>query len=179
MADQFARIGMDVIEDIINGNTKNLNGMREREAERQKNVSDSLTEEREIRMKKMPEWVKIASRVVDKDLIEDYKDTLTNFIMSGPGTGELMDITMAVLEKLYDSNMENAAEMLSLAQDGMDVLFVQSMAYQYSDKGPNFVALTLDRELTPEEKLRFSFKKMEIERRKISRLEAEYGRAVN
>lgn len=179
MKDQFAEISMKVMEDIINGNTKNFDEIKEREEKSRKANYDKVVEERKIRESKIAKWVRIASEIIDEELIDQYRESLTSFVMYGAGTGELMDLSLEVLKTLHDSSMEEAAKMLSLAEKGMDIFFIQNMAFMYSDKGPDFCELTFNRELTAEEQLTFDLKRTEIQRRKNDKNLTEISKGVN
>jgi len=179
MSDQFAEIGVAVMEDIINGNTKNRDAMQKKDDETRRKFINSLIEEKEIRKSKIPTWVRVAVDVIDEELMDNYKEQLTEFVLQGPGNGDLMDLSMAVLTALKDSNMEAAVKILCSTDEEWSRFFIQNMAYTYSDMGPDFVEYTLKRELTAEEKLKFSQKREEIARRKNNKPSTETSKDIN
>ncbi|MCI8461055.1 MAG: hypothetical protein HFE81_06615 [Bacilli bacterium] len=179
MSDQSAEIGMFVMGDILNGNTKNRDLLEKKDEEVRAAQLATRIAEQKIRKSKIPEWVKIALDVIDRELLDKYKEILSSFVLDGPGTGELMDLSMAVLTTLKESTMGEAAEILSSVSDEWDRFYIQNMAFIFSNKGPDFATLTLNRDLTPEENLKFSIKRMEIQRRENEKIVDKFRKGVN
>lgn len=178
MEDQFTKFGILGMENFWNCTLKKIEEIWKEDEKTQQEYFDFLIKEREIRKSQISKWAKISREVLDEELIDRYKELLTDFVMYGPGEGELMDKSMAVLMALKDSNMDGAVGILSEAEEGIPRYFIQNIAFMFSDFGPDFVIHTLKRDLTTEENLKISLKRMEIERRKNKRLINEVGNAV-
>ena len=161
-------IGMHVMEDMFAGNSEDTDFIRKRDMIQREIALENSEENVEIRKEQIKKWVGIAAEVIDKDLIESYKHTLTDFVAYGPTTGSLMDLAMSVLSELKTAEtMDYAIEVFNSIEKPSEKFYVQNMAFMYSDKGPDFVTKTIGRPLTISEIACFDLKRSEnISRKK-------------
>jgi hypothetical protein len=160
-------IGMHVMRDMFAGNSEDTDFIRKREMIQRDIALENSEENVEIRKGQIKKWVGIAAEVIDEDLIESYKHTLTDFVAYGPTTGSLMDLAMSVLTELKTADtMDYAVEMFNSIEKDSERFYVQNMAFMYSDKGPDFVTKTIGRPLTISEIACFDLKRSENINRK-------------
>ena len=161
-------IGMHVMEDMFAGNSEDTDFIRKRDMIQREIALENSEENVEIIKEQIKKWVGFAADVIDKDLIESYKHTLTDFVAYGPTTGSLMDLAMSVLSELKTAEtMDYAIEVFNSIEKPSEKFYVQNMAFMYSDKGPDFVTKTIGRPLTISEIACFDLKRSEnISRKK-------------
>ena len=160
-------IGMHVMNDMFAGNSEDTDFLRKRDMIQKEIALENSEENVEIRKSQIKKWVGIAAEVIDEELIESYKNTLTDFVAYGPTTGSLMDLAMSILSELKSAEtMDYAIELCNSIEKNTDKFYVQNMAFMYSDKGPDFVTKTIGRPLTISEIACFDLKRSEILNRK-------------
>ena len=165
--DMATGIGMHVMRDMFSGNSEDTDFIRKRDMIQREIALENSEENVEIRKAQIKKWVGIAAEVIDKDLIESYKHTLTDFVAYGPTTGSLMDLAMSVLSELKTADtMDYALELFNSIEKDSDKFYVQNMAFMYSDKGPDFVTSSIGRPLTISEIACFDLKRLENINRK-------------
>lgn len=160
-------IGMHVMRDMFAGNSEDTDFLRKREMIENEIARENSEENVELRKGQISKWVTIAADVIDEDLIESYKNTLTDFVAYGPTTGSLMDLAMSILSELNNSEtMDYAIELCNSIEKQSDKFYVQNIAFMYSNKGPDFVTRTIGRPLTISEIACFDLKRRENINRK-------------
>ncbi len=160
-------IGMHVMRDMFTGNGESTDFNRKKDMIEREIALENSEENVELRKEQIKKWVAIAAEVIDKDLIESYKHTLTDFVAYGPTTGSLMDLAMSVLTELKTAEtMDYAVEIFNSIEKDSERFYVQNMAFMYSDKGPDFVTRTIGRPLTISEIACFDLKRSENINRK-------------
>lgn len=160
-------IGMHVMKDMFAGNSEDTDFLRKREMIENEIARENSEENVELRKEQIGKWVAIAAEVIDKDLIDSYKKTLTDFVAYGPTTGSLMDLAMSILSELKTADtMDKAVEVFNSIEKQSDRFYVQNMAFMYSNKGPDFVTKTIGRPLTISEIACFDLKRSENMKRK-------------
>lgn len=160
-------IGMHVMKDMFAGNSEDTDFLRKRDMIQQEIAKENSEENVEIRKSQIKKWVGIAVDIIDEDLIESYKNTLTDFVAYGPTTGSLMDVAMNILRELKTADtMDHAIELCNSIEKNTEKFYVQNMAFMYSDKGPDFVTKTIGRPLTISEIACFDLKRSENLNRK-------------
>ena len=155
-------IGMHVMKDMFAGNSEDTDFLRKRDMLHNDIAKENSEENVELRKTQIKKWVGMAVDIIDEDLIDSYKSTLTDFVAYGPTTGELMDLAMKVLFELKVADtMDKAIEIFNSIEKLSDKFYVQNMAFMYSDKGPDFVTKTIGRPLTISEIACFDLKRSE------------------
>ena len=160
-------IGMHVMKDMFAGNSEDTDFLRKRDMLHNDIAKENSEENVELRKTQIKKWVGMAVDIIDEDLIDSYKNTLTDFVAYGPTTGELMDLAMKILFELKTADtMDKAIEVFKSIEKMSDKFYVQNMAFMYSDKGPDFGTKTIGRPLTISEIACFDLKRSENLNRK-------------
>lgn len=108
------------------------------------------------RVKKIPTWLKEGYQNIHPDLIANFEEDVTSWALNGEGSARYIDLSLEIIKQLKEEKKISEVKKIleeyeKISQSKKERPIIQSIVFNYSIKGPEFVEATLDRPLKPSE----------------------------